>query len=88
MAASKGEARGLIEQGGVKLNDQPVQSVTAAISGADLDERGNGAPGGRQKAPRVDQARVAASAAMRRYFAPGRPAKWQEHRPSILRSAA
>ena len=40
MAASKGEARRLIEQGGVKLNDQPVQSVTAAISGADLDERG------------------------------------------------
>jgi len=36
------ERRGtaLIEQGGVKLNDQPVQSVTAAISGADLDERG------------------------------------------------
>src|ERR1700722_13797373 len=40
MAASKSEARRLIEQGGVKLNDQPVQSVTAAISGADLDEHG------------------------------------------------
>jgi tyrosyl-tRNA synthetase len=40
MAASKTEARRLIEQGGVKLNDQPVQSATAAISGADLDERG------------------------------------------------
>jgi len=40
MAASKGEARRLIEQGGVKLNDRPVQSVTAAISGADLDEHG------------------------------------------------
>jgi tyrosyl-tRNA synthetase len=40
MAASKSEARRLIEQGGVKLNDQPVQSVTAAISSADLDERG------------------------------------------------
>jgi len=40
MASSKGEARRLIEQGGVKLNDQPVQSATAAISTADLDERG------------------------------------------------
>ena len=40
MAASKSEARRLIEQGGVKLNDQPVQSATAAISSADLDERG------------------------------------------------
>jgi tyrosyl-tRNA synthetase len=40
MAASKSDARRLIEQGGVKLNDQPVQSVTAAISGADLDEHG------------------------------------------------
>jgi tyrosyl-tRNA synthetase len=40
MAASKSEARRLIEQGGVKLNDQAVQSATAAISGADLDESG------------------------------------------------
>jgi tyrosyl-tRNA synthetase len=40
MAASKSEARRLIEQGGVKLNDQPVQSATAAISSTDLDERG------------------------------------------------
>ena len=40
MAASKSEARRLIEQGGVKLNDQPVQSATAAISSADLDESG------------------------------------------------
>ena len=40
MAASKSEARRLIEQGGVKLNDQPVQSATAAISSADLDEQG------------------------------------------------
>jgi tyrosyl-tRNA synthetase len=40
MAASKSEARRLIEQGGVKLNDRAVQSATAAISGADLDERG------------------------------------------------
>jgi tyrosyl-tRNA synthetase len=41
MAASKSEARRLIEQGGVKLNDQPVQSVTATVSSADLDEGGN-----------------------------------------------
>jgi tyrosyl-tRNA synthetase len=40
MAASKSEARRLIEQGGVKLNDQLVQSATAAISSTDLDERG------------------------------------------------
>jgi len=40
MAASKSEARRLIEQGGVKLNDQPVQSSTATITSADLDERG------------------------------------------------
>jgi tyrosyl-tRNA synthetase len=40
MAASKSEARRLIEQGGVKLNDQPVHSATAAISSADLDEQG------------------------------------------------
>ena len=36
MAASKSEARRLIEQGGVKLNDQPVRSVNAGV-GADLD---------------------------------------------------
>ena len=41
MAASKSDARRLIEQGGVKLNDQPVRSVTATISSADLDEGGN-----------------------------------------------
>ena len=40
MAASKSEARRLIDQGGVKLNDQTVQSATATVSGADLDERG------------------------------------------------
>ena len=40
MAASKSEARRLIDQGGVKLNDQPVKSATAAISGADLDAGG------------------------------------------------
>jgi tyrosyl-tRNA synthetase len=40
MAASKSEARRLIDQGGVKLNDQPVQSSTAVISAADLDAQG------------------------------------------------
>ncbi len=40
MAASKSEARRLIDQGGVKLNDRPVQSATAVVSGADLDEQG------------------------------------------------
>jgi tyrosyl-tRNA synthetase len=40
MAASKSEARRLIDQGGVKLNDRPVQSSTAVVSGADLDEHG------------------------------------------------
>ncbi len=37
MAGSKSEARRLIEQGGVRVNDQPVQSVTARITEADLD---------------------------------------------------
>jgi tyrosyl-tRNA synthetase len=32
MAASKSDARRLIEQGGIKLNDQPVRSVTATVS--------------------------------------------------------
>ncbi|HEY2676294.1 MAG TPA: tyrosine--tRNA ligase [Steroidobacteraceae bacterium] len=40
MAASKGEARRLIDQGGVKLNDQPVVSATATVSHADLNEQG------------------------------------------------
>jgi tyrosyl-tRNA synthetase len=40
MAASKSEARRLIDQGGVKLNDRPVQSATAVVSDADLDEQG------------------------------------------------
>jgi tyrosyl-tRNA synthetase len=41
MAASKSEARRLIEQGGVKLNAQPVNSVTATVSGNDFDQQGN-----------------------------------------------
>ncbi len=40
MAASKSEARRLIDQGGVKLNDRPVTAATATVSAADLDERG------------------------------------------------
>ena len=39
-AASKGEAKRLIEQGGLKLNDQPVQNITATISAADADKMG------------------------------------------------
>jgi tyrosyl-tRNA synthetase len=40
MAASKSEARRLIDQGGVKLNDRPVHSATATVSSADLDKDG------------------------------------------------
>jgi tyrosyl-tRNA synthetase len=40
MAGSKGEARRLIEQGGVRLNDQPVRTITASVSHADLDANG------------------------------------------------
>jgi tyrosyl-tRNA synthetase len=37
MAASKSDARRLIEQGGVKLNDRPVASPTARIAAADIE---------------------------------------------------
>jgi tyrosyl-tRNA synthetase len=40
MASSKGEARRLIEQGGVRLNDQPVRAANASITPADLDGSG------------------------------------------------
>jgi tyrosyl-tRNA synthetase len=40
MATSKSEARRLVEQGGVRLNDQTVQSTVAHISSADLDAQG------------------------------------------------
>ena len=40
MATSKSEARRLIEQGGVKLNDRIVGSASTTISAADFDERG------------------------------------------------
>jgi tyrosyl-tRNA synthetase len=40
MAGSKSEARRLIDQGGVRLNDQPVRAATASITEADLDGSG------------------------------------------------
>ena len=39
-AASKGEAKRLIEQGGIKLNDQTVASLSAVIGAGDLDADG------------------------------------------------
>jgi tyrosyl-tRNA synthetase len=41
MAASKSDARRLIEQGGVKLNDRPVTGVMARITAADLESGAN-----------------------------------------------
>ncbi|HEY2685525.1 MAG TPA: tyrosine--tRNA ligase [Steroidobacteraceae bacterium] len=41
MAASKSEARRLIEQGGVKLNDATVKTASASVSEADLDGSGS-----------------------------------------------
>jgi tyrosyl-tRNA synthetase len=40
MASSKSEARRLIDQGGVRLNDQPVSSANASVTDADLDASG------------------------------------------------
>jgi tyrosyl-tRNA synthetase len=40
MAGSKSEARRLIDQGGVRLNDQPLKVATAGITDADLDSSG------------------------------------------------
>ncbi len=40
MASSKGEARRLIEQGGVRLNDKPVRTISASVTEADLDSSG------------------------------------------------
>jgi tyrosyl-tRNA synthetase len=40
MAASKSEARRLIDQGGVRLNDQTVKTATASVTDADLDSSG------------------------------------------------
>lgn len=38
--ASKGEAKRMVEQGGVRLNDQPVTAITATLSAQDLDNEG------------------------------------------------
>ena len=40
LAASKSEARRLIDQGGVRLNDQTVKTATASVTAADLDSDG------------------------------------------------
>jgi tyrosyl-tRNA synthetase len=40
MASSRSEGRRLIEQGGVRLNDQPVRTATAAVAESDLDGSG------------------------------------------------
>ncbi|HEY0800998.1 MAG TPA: tyrosine--tRNA ligase [Steroidobacteraceae bacterium] len=40
MASSKSEARRLVEQGGVRLNDQTVRAANASITEADLDGSG------------------------------------------------
>ena len=40
LAGSRSEARRLIEQGGVRLNDQTVTSVTAGVTDSDLDAGG------------------------------------------------
>lgn len=40
MAASKGEAKRLIEQGGVKLNDVAVTTIAATVSAQDCDANG------------------------------------------------
>jgi len=40
MASSKAEARRLVDQGGVRLNGEPVRETTTRITEADLDESG------------------------------------------------
>ena len=40
MASSKTEARRLVDQGGVRLNGEPVRETTTRITEADLDESG------------------------------------------------
>ena len=39
-ASSRGEARRLIEQGGVRLNDAPVIAITAILAPQDFDAEG------------------------------------------------
>jgi tyrosyl-tRNA synthetase len=40
LASSRGEARRLIEQGGVRLNDAVVRNATARVAESDLDSAG------------------------------------------------
>jgi tyrosyl-tRNA synthetase len=40
MASSRSEARRLIEQGGVRLNDKPVRTISVSVTEADLDSSG------------------------------------------------
>jgi tyrosyl-tRNA synthetase len=40
LTSSKSEGRRLVEQGGVRLNDQPVRAATATITAKDLDASG------------------------------------------------
>jgi tyrosyl-tRNA synthetase len=40
MAGSKSEARRLVEQGGIRLNDEPVRTITASVTQADLGASG------------------------------------------------
>jgi tyrosyl-tRNA synthetase len=40
VVSSKSEGRRLVEQGGVRLNEQPVRNPLATVSGSDLDESG------------------------------------------------
>ena len=40
MASSKTDGRRLLEQGGIRLNDQPVRDVKASVSESDLDADG------------------------------------------------
>jgi tyrosyl-tRNA synthetase len=39
-AASKGEAKRLIEQGGVYVNGRPIAAITATVSASDADNTG------------------------------------------------
>jgi tyrosyl-tRNA synthetase len=40
LASSRGDAKRLIEQGGIRLNDAPVTSLTATIGAGDIDSTG------------------------------------------------
>ena len=58
MASSKSEARRLVDQGGVRLNDQPVPAATARMTEADLGNGGTARLSVGQKAPRFDSPRL------------------------------